>query len=119
MTKHRAKRSEAILRGGILVGGMKRTLTDVANNIIIVLTPIVILIGRRVLQTLIIAFGICNNAVQNLALPSARRNNAKQLCAAVIRLMFVWMRKMIRLDASQILKGGTFRVPILALAVAM
>jgi hypothetical protein len=51
--------------------------------------PIVILTGWRVLQTLIIAFGICNDAVRNLARPSARRNNAKRLCAAVICLMFV------------------------------
>jgi len=81
MTKHCAKRSVVMAtRDRILVGGMKRTLTDVANNIAITLTPIVILTGWRALQILIIVFGICKDAAANRARPSARRINAGGLC---------------------------------------
>ncbi|HAB36838.1 MAG TPA: hypothetical protein DCE52_02340 [Rhodobacteraceae bacterium] len=74
-------------RDRILVGGMKRTLTDVANNIAITLTPIVILTGWRALQILIIVFGICKDAAANRARPSAHQNNAVELCVEqVIRM---------------------------------
>jgi len=88
MTKHRAKRSAVMAtRDRILVGGMKHTLTDVVNNIITALTLIVILTGRRALQTLIIVFGICKDAGTNRVRPSAHQNNAGELCVAQILRM--------------------------------
>jgi hypothetical protein len=67
----------------ILVGGMKPILTVVANNDIM-RRPIVILTGWRVLQTLIIVFGICKDAAPNRARPSALQNNAGELCAGKV-----------------------------------
>jgi hypothetical protein len=85
MMMNRAVRSVVMAtRDRILVGGMKSTLTDVANNIIIVLKPIVILEGWRALQTLIIVFGICKDAAPNRARPSAHQNNAGELCAGKV-----------------------------------
>ena len=74
-------------RDRILVGGMKPILTDVANKILIVLKPIVVLTGWRALQTLIIVGGICKDAAPNRARPSAHQNNAGELCVEQVLRM--------------------------------